>query len=307
MTATVKIGLIGCGRWGRYILRDLKSLGAEVLVVETSESSIHNAIENGADAICRTLDDLPENIDGFVVATPTISHFTVVKQLLLRKRPIIVEKPFSICLDEVDQILRHDDQKVYVMHKWRYHPGIARIQEIIKKGTLGKVLHIQSIRNQWGMPHKDVDTVWIHFPHDLSIIWHLLQDIPEPCFARYIKDNKGIIRGLTAHLGKEIKVTIEHNCLSLKKERKLWVHFENGVIQMNDPLSDHLLLAHGYPESEIPLKSLPISQEMPLLLELKAFLDYITTQTLPLWTPLSEEKIILNKLHEIRHLAHITD
>jgi Trk K+ transport system NAD-binding subunit len=35
----VVVGLVGCGRWGRHILRDLVALGCEVHVVARSEES----------------------------------------------------------------------------------------------------------------------------------------------------------------------------------------------------------------------------------------------------------------------------
>ncbi len=34
---TLRVGLIGCGRWGRNILRDLRSCGADVTVATPSE------------------------------------------------------------------------------------------------------------------------------------------------------------------------------------------------------------------------------------------------------------------------------
>ena len=42
------VGLVGCGNWGRHILRDLVSLGCEVPVVVRSQESKARAREGGA-------------------------------------------------------------------------------------------------------------------------------------------------------------------------------------------------------------------------------------------------------------------
>src|SRR3990172_4237793 len=95
MTGRCAIGLIGCGRWGRNILRDLVSLDCEVVVVARSESSRSNARERGAAAICGMIDDLPP-VAGLVVATSSPSHAEVVRALLERNVPIFVEKPMTV-------------------------------------------------------------------------------------------------------------------------------------------------------------------------------------------------------------------
>ena len=66
----VKIGLLGCGRWGRFILRDLKQWGAHVTVLAVGERSRMNAQEGQANAVVTRLEDMPA-VDGYVVAVPT--------------------------------------------------------------------------------------------------------------------------------------------------------------------------------------------------------------------------------------------
>ena len=81
----MKIGLVGCGRWGRFILRDLLSLGASVSVVARGDDA-RLASEAGAQVVAR-LDDLPA-VDGIVVATPTTTHADVIEALLPRGTPV---------------------------------------------------------------------------------------------------------------------------------------------------------------------------------------------------------------------------
>jgi len=55
----LRVGLVGCGRWGRLILRDLKALGCWVVVAARSPASIANAQAAGADAVVADIDELP--------------------------------------------------------------------------------------------------------------------------------------------------------------------------------------------------------------------------------------------------------
>jgi 3-hydroxyisobutyrate dehydrogenase-like beta-hydroxyacid dehydrogenase len=60
VSETANVGLIGCGHWGKNILRDLVSLGCRVHVVARSEASIGRATEGGAVSITNDLGGLPE-------------------------------------------------------------------------------------------------------------------------------------------------------------------------------------------------------------------------------------------------------
>lgn len=57
------VGLVGCGNWGRHILRDLLALDCDVTVVARSEASRARARDGGARAAegaaaCRTIEAL---------------------------------------------------------------------------------------------------------------------------------------------------------------------------------------------------------------------------------------------------------
>ena len=55
----LSIALVGCGAWGKNILRDLVSLGCEVNVVARSEASISRAREGNARSIVDSVEALP--------------------------------------------------------------------------------------------------------------------------------------------------------------------------------------------------------------------------------------------------------
>ena len=58
------VGLIGFGRWGRHIFRDLRSLGVTVHVAVPGPDSRQEALAAGAATAHGHLCDLPE-VDGY--------------------------------------------------------------------------------------------------------------------------------------------------------------------------------------------------------------------------------------------------
>src|ERR1700745_3508742 len=86
------VGLVGCGSWGRFILRDLVLLGCRVSAVARSPES--RARGEGAETIVGSVAERHE-VEGIVVATPTSTHAAVVGEALEHGVPVFVEKPLA--------------------------------------------------------------------------------------------------------------------------------------------------------------------------------------------------------------------
>jgi len=174
---SLRIGLFGCGRWGRLILRDLLSLGAEVQVTCRSEATAAQARGAGAREAGPDRPD-PATTDAYVVATPTATHAVVLEGLVSTGRPIYVEKPMTADTDSARRLADAAPSTLFVMDKWRYHPAIEAMRRLVADGSIGQVLAIKTSRWQWSSPHLDVSPLWILAPHDLSIALHVLGRIP---------------------------------------------------------------------------------------------------------------------------------
>ena len=163
------VALVGCGRWGRHILRDLVALGCEVIVTARSDESRTRAEHGGAALVVESVADLPA-VDGAVVSTPTTTHARVVEELLAGGMPVFVEKPLTDDPAGARALADAAPERLFVMHKWRYHPGIEALAAIASSGELGPVAAVRTSRVGWGNPHGDVDGVWMLAPHDISIV-----------------------------------------------------------------------------------------------------------------------------------------
>jgi predicted dehydrogenase len=268
-----RVALVGCGRWGRHILRDLRSLDCEVPVVARSAASRERAREGGAAEIVDSIGSLRE-VDGVVVATPTSTHAEVVEEALALGVPVYVEKPLTADLASARRLAEAAPDRLFVMDKWRYHPGVRELARIARSRELGEVVGIHSRRVTLGHRYSDVDTVWIHAPHDLVIALEILGELPAPRHAVPELVN-GELAGLTAICGEAPWVVIEVSTLAPAHRRELRLVCEGGVAQLDGGYANSVVVARAGAIDADSAEHRPVGDEMPLLAELRAFVEHL--------------------------------
>nr|WP_225444361.1 Gfo/Idh/MocA family oxidoreductase [Pseudomarimonas arenosa] len=285
VTADPHIGLIGCGRWGRHILRDLLALGCRVSVVSVSDESRRYAREHGALSAVGDLEALTDQVDGIIIAVKTSLHYEILKQTLPRNVPVFCEKPLTDNADGAWEIADLAADRVFVMDKWRYHPAIELLAERVAAAEFGRVISIDSHRLQWGSSHSDVDVVWTVMPHELSIIRHVLGRIP-PLRSALGEWRNGELCGISALLSDSVGATTRVSDNYPVHLREVRVVCEGAVLLLDDPYADHVNLYRLDGErlpSKLPLaEKLGVSTEFPLLRELRWFCDYLKGGPAPL-------------------------
>jgi predicted dehydrogenase len=270
MTAGLELGLVGCGRWGSLILRDLRTLGCQVHVVARSPESAERAREGGATSLVASIADLPD-VSGYVVATTSRTHAEVVDELLAtRVGPIYVEKPLCTSVADAERIVAVGAERVFVMDKWRYHPGVLELARIARSGELGPISAIHTRRVSDADRHPDVDTVWTHAPHDLAIAQEILGELPPARFA--VGELEGAKRvGLVGTLGGPPWFNLEISCRAPGHRRELRMVCETGTAILDGGWAEEVMILRDGADPERRL----LEGELPLLAELRAFVAYL--------------------------------
>jgi len=257
------------------VLRDLLALGCDVQVVARSDQSRRRARELGASEIVESIAALPE-VDGAVVSTPTTTHASVVEQLLPLGIPIYVEKPLTDDPESARRLAEAAPDRLFVMHKWRYHDGIRALADMARSEELGPVSGLRTTRVGWGNPHGDVDGIWMLAPHDISIVLEVFGSIPEPR-AAVAERSAGVVTGLVGLLGEDPWAAIEVSIAHAIRSREVRLVCRDGVALLPDAYSDHVVVTRGELQRDVTQEEerRPISTEMPLERELRAFVDHL--------------------------------
>jgi predicted dehydrogenase len=280
-------------------------LDCEVTVVARGDRSVAHAEKGGAHRVVRILDELP-GVDGVVIATTTTTHAEITNSVLDRGVPIFVEKPLTSDLADAEHIAAAADDRVFVMDKWRYHPGVELMGALARSGEFGRVIGIRTRRLGWGNPHSDVDGLWILAPHDLSIVLEVLGHLPKARAA--VAERVGATAsGLTGMLGDDPWAVLEVSTSNPVRQRRVTLHCEGGFVVLPDSYSDHLEI---YPQSDPADTTVPdavvrgISTELPLLRELRAFIEHIRGGPPPR-SSAREAVEIVRRIAELRELAGV--
>jgi predicted dehydrogenase len=273
----LNIGLIGCGRWGRLILRDLLSLGVRVSVVARGRSSENAA---GAAGVFDSIAKLPR-MDGYVVATPTSTHADVIEQLLPLRAPVFCEKPLCHDAARARRLAEAADGRLFVMDKWRYHDGVLALAEVARTGELGPVTGLRTYRLGWGHDYGDVDCVWTLLPHDLSIAREIFGR-PLPPFAAVADRAGNGVMGIVVSCGDPGGPwhVAEIGARAPERRRSIVLHCRDGTASLGGAYDDHISLlrdppANGAAQDPQPVKR-RIPTTMPLHAELRAFADFLS-------------------------------
>src|SRR5579872_6377182 len=274
-----RIALAGCGRWGRSILRDLLSLGCDVSVADPDADARHLAQVAGARRLAADIRDLPQ-VDGVVIAATTRAHAAVIDAALERQVPIFVEKPMVPSLVDAQRLAASAEGRLFVMDKWRYHPGIEELRRLRESGELGRPLGMHLHQVGWGMPHRDVDVTWILLPHCLTIALEVLGSVPKARYA-FAEQQQGNALSLHGVLGDSVDgpwATMEVSVRSPIKRREFHLHCEHGVAWLDEASAGHIKIARGAGVTNgnaTGVEKRQVSAELPLLRELRVFVDHI--------------------------------
>src|SRR5689334_4850416 len=102
------VALIGCGYWGKNLVRNFHQLGALRMVCDDSSECRVNAasLAPDCDIVSSTDDVFMSSVDAVVIATPAETHFRLVREALEYGKDVFVEKPLALNYQEGAELVR---------------------------------------------------------------------------------------------------------------------------------------------------------------------------------------------------------
>lgn len=292
------IAVIGCGYWGKNLVRNFNLLGALQAVCDATATGRATAAALAPTAtIVSTVDELwgDPQIAGVVIATPAETHYTVVRQALECGKDVFVEKPLALTAEQGAHLVRlaHEHKRILMVgHVLEYHPAITQLRQLIDSGALGKLQYIYSNRLNLGKIRTEENILWSFAPHDVAVILRLLGGLPfqvVACGGNYVQPNIADVTVTNLLFDNGVRAHIYVSWLHPFKEQRLVVIGSKKMASFDDVSKELILYDQRVDVKEqgpIPVKgegeSVPFAADEPLRLECQAFLDAIRTRKPPI-------------------------
>jgi len=241
----VSIGVVGCGHWGPNHIRIFSQIvGVKVVMCSDLDDSRLQAIKASFPDI-QTTTNYQEiltrpDIQAVCIATPTATHYNLVKEALQAGKYVLCEKPLSLKSQECLELKRLADAQAKVLaigHVFLFNEGIRQLKDYVQSGELGNVYYAHSERTNLGPFRYDVNALWDLAPHDLSIFNYLFNGAPESVSARGQKCLNTPLDDLafaTLEYPRNVLVNVHVSWLDPRKVRQITIVGDKKMVVWDD-------------------------------------------------------------------------
>jgi UDP-2-acetamido-3-amino-2,3-dideoxy-glucuronate N-acetyltransferase len=299
MDSQIAVGVVGCGYWGKNLVRNFHQLGRLRVICDVDRPRLEQLQReyDGVD-ICDSYEELfqRKDIEGIVIAAPAVQHYSLAKRALEMGKDVFVEKPLALQVDhaeELTQLARKTGRILMVGHLLQYHPAIQKLKSLIRDGVLGKVQYVSSSRLNFGKLRTEENILWSFAPHDISAILYLLGEEPTSVAAHggnYLNADVADVTLTSCEFASGVTAHIFVSWLHPFKEQKLVIVGDRQMAVFDDMEKERKLVLYPHQiewidrhpiakRSEGQVVSLPPLE--PLRLECLHFLECISTRQTP--------------------------
>lgn len=179
-----KIGIIGCGHWGKNLVRNFHQLGALSAICDVNPACLQEHLLQyegiqGFDDPQKMLSD--SEISAVVIASPAETHYRLARKALLAGKDVFVEMPLALKAREGEDLVALAERSKRILmvgHILEYHFAILKLKEWVNSGQLGKIHYIYSNRLNLGKVRREENILWSFAPHDVSVLLTLTGEMP---------------------------------------------------------------------------------------------------------------------------------
>jgi predicted dehydrogenase len=306
------IAVIGCGYWGKNLIRNFYELGSLRFICDPDKDlAQHFSKKYNVDNLSYSSLLADPKVEGVVLAVPACLHAEMAIEAMNAGKHVFVEKPLAMTIDEGQSMVdsaRRNKVQLMVGHLLQYHPVFREIRALVESGDLGTLNYLYSNRLSLGKVRSEEDVIWSFAPHDISMILSLVGQEPEKirteatCILR-----PKIADSAVLHLKFEsaVKAHIAVSWIHPLKEQKLVVVGSKGMVVFDDakPWHEKLALYRHTVNVEheattikmADVKHLQVNESEPLRNECQHFMDIVSTGT-PAITDANEGMRVLKVL-----------
>ena len=243
-----------------------------------------NAALDPGDAATRFVTDWREcltgNLDAVIVATPPATHGPLLRELVAKKIPVLLEKPLCLDLNEavsLQECVTQSNVPVLIDHTQLFHPAYEALTK--KLHTAGPPKFIYAEGMALGPFRDDVSMMWDWAPHDIALSLSLCNTQPISVMAA------------GNEFAASMQLTYQDGCIawitnanvSSEKRRRLTIYCDDTMFVLDDRADSSLMeytfsFQHRPPHPPALADGKPVSipDGMPLTNVVECFIDGIT-------------------------------
>ncbi len=285
-----KICVIGGGQWGINHIKTLNKIGSLAAVVDNNAETKELIMSEfpHINFYSNVSDTFNEDYSGYVIATPAATHFKIAKELINKKKHILIEKPMTLNSSESQMLVslaRENNVNIMVGHLLLFHPAIHKIKEMVDLNKLGKLQYIYSNRLNLGTVRTEENVFWSLAPHDISILQYLTNSYPdeiESIGGAFLQKDVHDTTLTVLSYPDNVKCHIYVSWLHPFKEHRLVVIGSKGMLSFEDSSEHKDLIFYdksydlngNVPEKiDRGMKIISYDKKMPLEEELRYFVN----------------------------------
>jgi predicted dehydrogenase len=292
------IAVIGCGYWGKNLVREFAQLGILRVICDASLQTLKDLqAKYDVEVVCdfEQVLKMPD-VQAVVIATPAPTHADLVIQALAAGKDVFVEKPLALTLEDAIQMevaVKKSNRILMVGHLLEYHPALVKLRTLVAAGKIGKLRYLYSNRLSFGKVRTEENVLWSFAPHDICSILGFVGKLPISIQAIGSANLTHLEDFCLVNLEFEnnLKAHIFTSWLHPFKEQRLVVVGDSGTLVFDDVSVDAKLtlydqkseIENGIPTLNLNSKTvIPIEIVSPLTEECKHFMSCIQSRQSPL-------------------------
>ena len=182
------IAVVGCGHWGKNLVRNFHELGALYAICDPN-SSIADLFSSKYDVANLSFEEILEDplIEGVVLAVPAPLHAEMGLNVIKSKKNVYIEKPLAMNKNEAQKLIdfsKNFNVRLMVGHLLQYHPAFIKLKELVESSYFGEISYIYSNRLSFGQVRVEEDVLWSFAPHDISMVLSLMKEDPHEVYTK---------------------------------------------------------------------------------------------------------------------------
>ena len=233
---SLRVAVVGCGRWGSHHLTALRrlrdQLNIEHIIACDSDKIIAQSLRESGYTVHEDATTLVDEhqLDAVIVATPNSTHYSLGKMFLEQEVHALVEKPLSVHHDSASSLVSISVEKGKVLKTGfllRFHPCVQDLHSRIRLGELGAIERIEYKRlstREGDSNSNCLDSLAIH---GLDIATLLLSEQSPMAISSVVGDERHSKLILEFPYQVEVEIEVGWGCQQNIAEFRL--HGSNGI------------------------------------------------------------------------------